>query len=104
MITPKEYAGLLTSINKKIAKMKNISIHHIHSTYYPKAKKISQISMRINYTEDGSPLSNEINKVGVPINAKQKQIRFRLNECNKTYILFWLDTFIILKRGKNNGN
>jgi hypothetical protein len=105
MMTPKEYAGLLLDINKKFSKLKNMNVHSVHSTYYSKPKKISEILLKIDYTEDGSPLSVQVNKVGVPINAKQKQIKFRLDKCDKIYILLWIDNFIKANKKENkNGN
>lgn len=99
MITPKEYASLLSSINKKFNKIDNMRVHNILSNYYPKVKKITEITLKIDYTKNGEPLSNNINKIGVPENAVQKQIKFRLDKCDKMYILLWIDMFIKNKEG-----
>ena len=93
----KEFAELLDYITEKTNELENVTVYRVHSSYDPSNNKFTKISLKINYTKDGSELPVILNGK-LPKNVVERSVNFRSSECNKENIIEWLDEFIDEKR------
>ena len=92
----KEYAELLDFVHEKTSELDNVNLYRVHSSYDPKSGEIGKVTLKVNYTKDGSPLPEEpLNKLPkrVQKNISQRNVNFRGDSCNKEKIyIFANDT------------
>ena len=95
----KEYAELLDYINERSNELDNVNVYRVHSSYDPHNNEIGKVTLKVNYTKDGTPLSTAFNAKGKPTkNLVQRSVQFRGDNCNSNEIKTWLDNFMQEKR------
>lgn len=92
-MTITEYAELSSYINSQTNKFNNISIYRVHSSYDPNSDRICKISLKINYTKDGTTIP-AITNGKLPKNITERSVNFRGADCNIKDIKEWLDNFM----------
>lgn len=97
-MTNKEYVELIDYIKERSTEFENITVYRVHFTYDPKKDQISKITLKINYTKDGSPMPEVINGK-MPKNIVERSENFKGNECTLENIKNWIDDFM-----KEKGN
>ena len=101
-MTNREYAELLDYVNERSNELDSVNIYKVHSAYDPKTNEISKVTLKLNYTKDGTPLP-EIN--GRLTKAMQRNIvarteQFRGESCTKESVKDFIDTIMTTKEGQ----
>lgn len=102
-MTNKEYAELLGSINERTSGLDSVNMYKVFSTFNPKNGEIEKVTLKLNYTKDGTPLPDltgtKLTK-SIRKNLVLRTVQFRGAECDKGLIEEWIDEFMESKRAQ----
>lgn len=97
-MTNKEYAELLDYINERNAEqLDSVNMYKAFSTYNPKTNQIEKVTLKLNYTKDGTPLPDltqtKLTK-SIRKNLVLRTEQFRGDDCNLNNIKDFIDSFM----------
>ena len=95
-MTNLEYAELLDYINERTGELESVDIYKVFSSYNPKTNEIEKVTLKLNYTKDGTALPEAGVKLTKSIrkNLVQRTKQFRGDNCNKDAIKKFIDDFM----------
>lgn len=98
-MTNKEYAEVLDYVNERANTLDSINIYKVHSTYDPKTNEISKVTLKLNYTKDGTPLPDINGRLtrAMKKNVVQRTEQFRGDNCTKEEIIGFIDQMMDTK-------
>ena len=102
IMTNLEYIELLEYISKRSNELESVNIYAVHSTFNPKTNQINKVTLKLNYTKDGSPLPDINGKLTKRMvkNVVSRIEHFRGDSCNKDNIKKWIDLLMEVKEGQ----
>ena len=90
-----EFAEVLDYVNSRSSELDNVNVYRVHSSYDPQSNEIGKVTLKVNYTKDGTPLSSAFNSKGKPTkNLVQRSVQFRGENCTKEEVITWIDNFM----------
>lgn len=96
-MTNKEYAELLDYVNERTGELESVKIYKAFSTYDPETNEIEKVTLKLNYTKDGTPLPDLTNKKltkSIRKNFVQRTEQFRGDDCNVDTVKKFIDDFM----------
>ena len=96
-MTNKEYAELLDYVNERTGELESVNIYKAFSTYNPKTNDIEKVTLKLNYTKDGTALPDLTGKKltkSIRKNFVERTEQFRGDECNLNNIKNFIDAFM----------
>lgn len=92
-MTHKEYTEVLDYVSEKSNELDSVNIYRVHSTYNPKTNEINKVTLKLNYTKDGTALPEIDGKLtkAMKKNVVQRTEQFRGDNCNKESIINFID-------------
>lgn len=103
-MTNREYAELLDYVSQRTSGLNCVNMYKIHSTYDTKTNEIIKITLKLNYTKDGTPLPDINSKLtkAMKKNIVQRTEQFRGDSCSKEEVAAWVNDFMITKENQCN--
>ena len=101
-MTSREYAELLEYVSERSNELNNITLFKVFSTFDPKTNEIIKVTLKVNYTKDGTPLPNINGKLTKAIrkNLVIRTEQFRGDSCTKETVKNWIDDLMEVKKSQ----
>lgn len=102
-MTNQEYVELLNYVGERTDGLDSVNMYKVFSTYNPKNGEIEKVTLKLNYTKDGTPLPDLTGKKltkSIRKNFVERTKQFRGDDCDKEHIKNWIDTFIETKEAQ----
>ena len=96
-MTNLEYAELLNYVSQRTGELDSVTMYKVHSSFNPKTNEIDKVTLKLNYTKDGTPLPDLTNTKltkSIRKNFVQRTEQFRGEKCNKDTIKEFIDNFM----------
>lgn len=96
-MTNREYAELLDYVNERTDQLDSVNMYKVFSSYNPKTNEIEKVTLKLNYTKDGTPLPDltgtKLTK-SIRKNFVQRTEQFRGDNCNLDSVKKFIDDFM----------
>ena len=99
-MTNKDYAEILDYVSERSNELDSVNMYRVHSTYDPKTNEINKVTLKVNYTKDGTALPDINGRLtkAMQHNVVQRTEQFRGDSCNKESIINFIDNLMNEKR------
>lgn len=101
-MTNKEYAEVLDYVSERSNELDSVNMYKVHSTYDPKTNEINKVTLKINYTKDGTTLPDINGRLtkAMKRNVVCRTEQFRGDSCNKESIISFINELMETKENQ----